>query len=104
MDFLKGGLMRIGLMKSIESVADHKDIYINEEMYNHIETWQALYKGYHEPWHLVRYNTIDGQKTRRMMTLNMAKTSAAEMASLVRSEEHTSELQSRGHIVCRLLL
>jgi len=79
--------MRIGLMKSIESVADHKDIYINEEMYNHIETWQALYKGYHEPWHLVRYNTIDGQKTRRMMTLNMAKTSAAEMASLVFNEK-----------------
>src|SRR5690625_6800250 len=24
--------------------------------------------------------------------------------SLVRSEEHTSELQSRGHLVCRLLL
>src|SRR5439155_18755928 len=26
------------------------------------------------------------------------------LASLVRSEEHTSELQSRGHLVCRLLL
>src|SRR5690625_6224692 len=25
-------------------------------------------------------------------------------ARLVRSEEHTSELQSRGHLVCRLLL
>src|SRR5690625_5766037 len=25
-------------------------------------------------------------------------------SSVVRSEEHTSELQSRGHIVCRLLL
>src|SRR5439155_13293349 len=25
-------------------------------------------------------------------------------ASRVRSEEHTSELQSRGHLVCRLLL
>src|SRR5690625_6311646 len=24
--------------------------------------------------------------------------------TLIRSEEHTSELQSRGHIVCRLLL
>src|SRR5437870_10725821 len=24
--------------------------------------------------------------------------------TLVRSEEHTSELQSRGHLVCRLLL
>src|SRR5439155_2117227 len=26
------------------------------------------------------------------------------LASLRRSEEHTSELQSRGHLVCRLLL
>src|SRR5690625_7106528 len=24
--------------------------------------------------------------------------------SIIRSEEHTSELQSRGHLVCRLLL
>src|SRR5690625_5446821 len=28
----------------------------------------------------------------------------AENAALRRSEEHTSELQSRGHLVCRLLL
>src|SRR5690625_6351084 len=26
------------------------------------------------------------------------------MAAAMRSEEHTSELQSRGHLVCRLLL
>src|SRR5690625_6396466 len=29
---------------------------------------------------------------------------AAHRAGLSRSEEHTSELQSRGHLVCRLLL
>src|SRR5439155_9264642 len=29
---------------------------------------------------------------------------AARDRSLGRSEEHTSELQSRGHLVCRLLL
>src|SRR5207253_10403622 len=28
----------------------------------------------------------------------------ARLERLVRSEEHTSELQSRGHLVCRLLL
>src|SRR5439155_9061240 len=28
----------------------------------------------------------------------------AERAAALRSEEHTSELQSRGHLVCRLLL
>src|SRR5207253_4072578 len=27
-----------------------------------------------------------------------------ELAGVARSEEHTSELQSRGHLVCRLLL
>src|SRR5690625_6365002 len=30
--------------------------------------------------------------------------SVLEDAPVVRSEEHTSELQSRGHLVCRLLL
>src|SRR5690625_5943864 len=29
---------------------------------------------------------------------------AAKKAKKIRSEEHTSELQSRGHLVCRLLL
>src|SRR5437870_3507310 len=29
---------------------------------------------------------------------------AGPRASVIRSEEHTSELQSRGHLVCRLLL
>src|SRR5690625_6483040 len=29
---------------------------------------------------------------------------ASELPSIDRSEEHTSELQSRGHLVCRLLL
>src|SRR5690625_5472200 len=31
-------------------------------------------------------------------------TEAAKGVDAVRSEEHTSELQSRGHLVCRLLL
>src|SRR5207253_5836239 len=29
---------------------------------------------------------------------------AGEIQKRIRSEEHTSELQSRGHLVCRLLL
>src|SRR3989442_10929725 len=33
-----------------------------------------------------------------------SSTSAYPMASIKRSEEHTSELQSRPHLVCRLLL
>src|SRR5215208_5836909 len=34
----------------------------------------------------------------------LALAGVAALALAVRSEEHTSELQSRGHFVCRLLL
>src|SRR5690625_2280518 len=35
---------------------------------------------------------------------NVHRTDNLSISPPVRSEEHTSELQSRGHIVCRLLL
>src|SRR5690625_6246084 len=41
-----------------------------------------------------------------LMGLRVKKETVGEIAAAasVRSEEHTSELQSRGHLVCRLLL
>src|SRR5690625_6329758 len=36
--------------------------------------------------------------------LQLAVTQVVHDDDIVRSEEHTSELQSRGHLVCRLLL
>src|SRR5690625_6781696 len=38
------------------------------------------------------------------MTNNNKKLKRSTILVPVRSEEHTSELQSRGHLVCRLLL
>src|SRR5690625_6074732 len=43
------------------------------------------------------FYTIDGQQNWEMIWIIPA-------VFAVRSEEHTSELQSRGHLVCRLLL
>src|SRR5690554_7400728 len=37
-------------------------------------------------------------------TTRSKKSSQSEVGKQVRSEEHTSELQSRPHLVCRLLL
>src|SRR5689334_23743878 len=34
----------------------------------------------------------------------LARLAAGELAAVARSEEHTSELQSQFHLVCRLLL
>src|SRR5690348_17514843 len=44
----------------------------------------------------------DGTKVRQAMTLHDLDTQAHALT--VRSEEHTSELQSPVHLVCRLLL
>src|SRR5690625_5705615 len=50
------------------------------------------------------------QNTRQLVDENNAQNvslindSHAHTAKYLRSEEHTSELQSRGHLVCRLLL
>ena len=87
MELLRKGAIKIGLIKSIEKISEHKDISMNEEMYGLIEMYKDLYRGYHEPWHRIEYQTIEGKQKRNMDTLNMAKTSAAEMASLVFNEK-----------------
>src|SRR5207253_4452692 len=40
----------------------------------------------------------------RQMCATLVAASSRRTSRRVRSEEHTSELQSRGHLVCRLLL
>src|SRR5207253_4317252 len=56
------------------------------------------------------YLLRDGKVERRAVSLGIDRgTEVAVLAGVtpgdsVRSEEHTSELQSRGHLVCRLLL
>lgn len=87
LQLLKGGLVRLGLLKSLKDLSDHKDIAINEEMFKKIDIWKDLYAGYYAKWHDVEYHTIDGLKSRKMDTLNMPKTAAAEMASLVYNEK-----------------
>ena len=83
---LRRGAYRMGLIKSINNVTDHKDIPDSSEMYRLIDKWKALYRGYYSGWHDIRYYTIDGWQERRMDTINMAKTAANEMASLVFNE------------------
>src|SRR5690625_6216349 len=48
---------------------------------------------------------VNGEKEhRRGRKLYPGDEIQIEEAGTIRSEEHTSELQSRGHLVCRLLL
>lgn len=87
MDFIRKGAAYLGIVQQIESIADLEEIPINDEMYQFIDMWKDLYKGYYAKWHHLEYHTIDGIQTRKMDTLNMAKTASSEMASLVYNEK-----------------
>jgi A118 family predicted phage portal protein len=79
-------MYRMGLIKGIKKLADHKDIQINEEFYKNIANWKALYKGYFSEWHEISYTTIAGTKKRRMASLNMPKVVSQELATLIFNE------------------
>lgn len=84
---IKAVMYRMGLLKGIKSVSHRADFPVEDEFYQEIDKWFHIYRGYHEPWHKVTYQTVDGKKTRRMNTLNMGKIAAEELASLIFNEK-----------------
>src|SRR5690625_770630 len=52
----------------------------------------------------ISFNTAQGRPANEDVAKNWSIYKAISGQSFTRSEEHTSELQSRGHLVCRLLL
>lgn len=79
-------MSKMGLIKSVKSLANHKNISLNEELYNQIDKWKALYSGYYEKWHKVKFSTLGGNKERTMATLNMPKVISQELATLIFNE------------------
>jgi A118 family predicted phage portal protein len=59
---------------------------VSEDHYKAVEMWKALYAGYCEEFHRVKYHTIEGQKTRTMKTLNMPKVVSQELAKIIFTE------------------
>src|SRR5690606_40094976 len=61
-------------------------------------------RGYHgNEYSLVTRGVDPGQRTRQALR-EAAQFCESQGLGIVRSEEHTSELQSRENLVCRLLL
>ena len=59
---IKAVMYRMGFIRGIENVFDRKEIPIDENFYNLIDKWKALYSGYHSEFHDVEYKTISGTK------------------------------------------
>ncbi|MEC3621550.1 phage portal protein [Bacillus subtilis] len=84
---LKAVMYRMGLIQGINKITDSKKVMVTDEHYEYVDTWYALYKGYHKDFHDITYKTVAGERSRRRATLNMPKVAAAEMAQLVFNEK-----------------
>src|SRR5688572_31491005 len=69
--------------------------------------YTTLFRSYENPQYNLRYATADarsvGEEVRRQQA-QLGRYGRVEVVALLRSEEHTSELQSQSNLVCRLLL
>ncbi|MPW26251.1 phage portal protein [Alkalibaculum sp. M08DMB] len=94
---VRGLLYKMGLIKGIKKITQHKNIIADDEFYDRMNIWHVLYKGYYEEWHKVKYHTIEsGEQTRRMHTLNMPKVLSEEMAKLIFNEKCEINISDGG--------
>src|SRR5207302_993482 len=102
-----------GLISKIDQQARNKNLKLGITEWNHT----AGHWGWARAWLLTHYNALNaarmfnmyqrlGDHIRIANRSNMTNSccSGAIQTNRTRSEEHTSELQSREKLVCRLLL
>src|SRR5207253_9452861 len=65
---------------------------------------QGPRQGYHSAGFLTSGLMARPSSSSCAASTSLGESAMRSCAAVVRSEEHTSELQSRGHLVCRLLL
>lgn len=86
--FLKGVGVKLGLIKQLADISEHKGIVVNEEAYSRIAKNKQIYAGFVDEWHKVSYRTSEGlSKTRDMLTFGMGKVLAEKMATLIFNEK-----------------
>lgn len=86
---VKGWLTKMGIIKSLEKLTDHKKIVVNEEIYNRIAKNKAIYQGFLSEWHTVtEKSSVTGDTfERNMLTFGMGKVLPEEMAKLIFNEK-----------------
>src|SRR3712207_8483966 len=85
-----------------EQVGDGPDVLLIGGLGDTIESWQFQLDGLADRYRLTAFDNRGAGRTR--MPDGPATVEAMADDAAARSEEHTSELQSRQYLVCRLLL
>src|SRR5439155_8028367 len=89
-----GKTVKVGIARLDEDIAHGQCIARYTILGAVNERWRPLARG----------KTIGYRKLERFEPTPVRRVRVVVEDAVARSEEHTSELQSRGHLVCRLLL
>ncbi|EAC7181293.1 phage portal protein [Listeria monocytogenes] len=84
---VKGVMRRMGLLKSLKDITDHKKVNANDEDYKYIDMWKRLYQGHYAEWHNLNYEHNGNQVNRRQLSMNLAKVTAKYMSKLLFNEK-----------------
>ncbi|EDN9152132.1 phage portal protein [Listeria monocytogenes] len=84
---VKGVMRRMGLLKTLKEVKDHKKVNANDEDYKNIDTWKRLYQGHYAEWHNLNYEHNGNPINRRQLSMNLPKVTAKYMSKLLFNEK-----------------
>ncbi|MFH5512811.1 phage portal protein [Listeria monocytogenes] len=84
---VKGVMRRMGLLKSLKDVTDHKKVNANDEDYKYIDMWKRLYQGHYAEWHNLNYEHNGNPVNRRQLSMNLPKVTAKYMSKLLFNEK-----------------
>ncbi|MBF2700134.1 phage portal protein [Listeria innocua] len=84
---VKGAMRRMGLLKALKDVKDHKKVNANDEDYKYIDMWKRLYQGHYAEWHNLNYEHNGNPVNRRQLSMNLPKVTAKYMSKLLFNEK-----------------
>lgn len=87
----------LGIFKDNKEINEIIETQISELHYKELEKWKMIYSGYYDEWFKMKYTTVAGTKERRRHSLHMAKTSAAELAKMIFSENVEINISNEQH-------
>ncbi|ENL8762933.1 phage portal protein [Listeria monocytogenes] len=84
---VKGVMRKMGLLKALKDVTDHKKVNANDEDYKYIDMWKRLYQGHYAEWHNLNYEHNGNPVNRRQLSMNLPKVTAKYMSKLLFNEK-----------------
>lgn len=83
---IKGVLYRMKIIKGVE-LQQKVDVPVDQTYYDEIARWRCWYKGYYKEFHEIWYYVQGIKRSRRLLTMGMAKQVAQEMATMICNEK-----------------